>query len=224
MEQKDQRICQIAKGSKRRESRDNGKIQLGRKARKSCQIGIISYPRSLKRQWPPKLSYTSGSQTSISSFSQYTRPTFPWKLLFSLSRTTSSWYSYYVLDLSAVFDTIDHKIILDRLNEWFGLYGVALDWVVSCLKHHFHQSKSHPLGPIHSKSFLVSPRVQCLDHSCLSCVILVQSCPKPSISNTTYTLMTHRSTTPSTCPVQTILSKIIKTPQSQSKTGCTKTS
>ena len=55
--------------------RYNGKMKSGQKAEKSCQIGIISCPKSLKRQWPPKLSYTSGSLTSISSFSQYTRPT-----------------------------------------------------------------------------------------------------------------------------------------------------
>ena len=38
-----------------------------------------------------------------------------------------------LLDLSAKFDTIDNQILLDRLKEWFGLDGVALDWVVSYL-------------------------------------------------------------------------------------------
>ena len=32
------------------------------------------------------------------------------------------------LDLSAAFDTIDHKILLDRLQSWFGITGTALCW------------------------------------------------------------------------------------------------
>ena len=40
-------------------------------------------------------------------------------------------------DLSVVFDTIDHQILLDRLKEWFGLDGVVLEWLVSYLKHRF---------------------------------------------------------------------------------------
>ena len=33
-----------------------------------------------------------------------------------------------LLDLSASFDTIDHTILLRRLDDWFGVTGKALDW------------------------------------------------------------------------------------------------
>ena len=34
-----------------------------------------------------------------------------------------------LLDLSAAFDTIDHGLLLDRLEEWIGIPGEALRWV-----------------------------------------------------------------------------------------------
>ena len=38
-----------------------------------------------------------------------------------------------LLDLLAVFDTIDHKLLLDRLEEWFDIRGDTLRWVGSYL-------------------------------------------------------------------------------------------
>ena len=38
-----------------------------------------------------------------------------------------------LLDLSAVFDTIDHLTLIRRLSSWYGIPGTTLDWFTSYL-------------------------------------------------------------------------------------------
>ena len=46
-----------------------------------------------------------------------------------------------LLDLSAVFDTIDHTTLLNCLKSWFGVCGTASKWFTSYLSHRFQAIK-----------------------------------------------------------------------------------
>ena len=56
-----------------------------------------------------------------------------------------------LLDLSAAFDTIDHTILLNRLNGYYGISELALGWFKSYLLGRTHSVKvgstlSHPVA------------------------------------------------------------------------------
>ena len=46
-----------------------------------------------------------------------------------------------LLDLSAVFDTIDHATLTDRLSVYYGISGQAQIWFSSYLKNRHHSVK-----------------------------------------------------------------------------------
>ena len=59
-----------------------------------------------------------------------------------------------LLDLSAAFDTIDHTILLDRLNVYYGISELPLGWFKSDLSGRTHSIKvgstlSHPAALQH---------------------------------------------------------------------------
>ena len=56
-----------------------------------------------------------------------------------------------LLDLSAAFDTIDHKILLGHLSMKFGISGVAHKWITSSPK----ISKNQKIGDVHSNPLVL---------------------------------------------------------------------
>lgn len=43
--------------------------------------------------------------------------------------------AFVLLDRSAAFDAIDYAILLNRLEQWFDILGITLDWIKSYLQH-----------------------------------------------------------------------------------------
>ena len=55
-----------------------------------------------------------------------------------------------LLDVSAAFDTIDHQILLTRLQHSFGISGSALSWFLSYLSKRTHAIILNSLQPQHT--------------------------------------------------------------------------
>ena len=73
-----------------------------------------------------------------------------------------------LLDLSAAFDTIDHRVLLDTLESDFGVVGNALKWIESFLsgrKHYYRMNREYS-----SDSAVICPVPQ---GSCLGPVLFL---------------------------------------------------
>ena len=75
---------------------------------------------------------------------------------------------FLMLDLSAVFDTIDHDILLSRLCNVYGITGDALDWFMSYLTGRIQRvviedsvSVNHELGFGVSQGSVLGPKIYC---------------------------------------------------------------
>lgn len=67
---------------------------------------------------------------------------------------------FVLLDLSATFDTIDHQILLQRLEHLIGIIGIALHWVKFCL------SDRSVFGHVNKVLVMMFSKVLCLDRYC----------------------------------------------------------
>ena len=74
---------------------------------------------------PVQSAYRSGHSTETALVRVFN------DLLLSVDRDNCS--ALVLLDLSAVFDTVDHQMLLDRLFNQFGVSDGALDWFKSHL-------------------------------------------------------------------------------------------
>lgn len=68
-------------------------------------------------------------------------------------RLSEDKHNLVLLDLSTAFDTVDHKILINRLENWVGLSGLVLEWLKSYLK---NRSFFVALGNQSSKHFDIS--------------------------------------------------------------------
>ena len=85
----------------------------------------MSHINNNKLDNPYKLAYKPGYSTETALFS------IKYEVHLSLARGGPM--ALVLLDLSAMFDTIDHNVLLIYLKSWFGLGGTVLKWFASYL-------------------------------------------------------------------------------------------
>ena len=101
-----------------------------------------------------------------------------------------------LLDLSAMFDTIDHNILLGYLKSWFGLGGTVLKWFASYLSDRCQSVKIGSTLSELSRLIYGIPKVQFLVHCCIHSTLhhLAKSSAFIRILNFTSMRMIHSYT------------------------------
>ena len=76
-----------------------------------------------------------------------------------------------LLDLSAAFDTLDHPILLQRLETTFGISGSVLHWFASYLEGREQSVKVDNICPLPAPFSSGFHKVRSLGQSCSHCTL-----------------------------------------------------
>ena len=105
---------------------------------------ILSWITLVNRSNLRTNSFTIARQLLSSSITAYYVP----------SITDVVWFCYYY-DLSTAFDTVDHNLLLSRLEPKFSIRGKALQWFISYL------SQRSQFDCIYRAGYILSPELNC---------------------------------------------------------------
>jgi len=103
---------------------------------------------------------------------------------------------FFLLDLSVVFDTIDHSILLHRLAHSFGLTGSAFTWVQSYLTGRSQVVRIGSHSSNLSSCLADVPQGSVLGPLLFSIPLQLLTLHKPMASNNNSTPMIHNSKLP----------------------------